>query len=123
MEEKRRSPRINANLRMTFRKDKSYLVTGAHTKDISETGLCMPLNLHFPVNSLLEVAIPLDVPKASIKTLARVTRSTNRVANITDRNNDRYRFDVGLEFLDLPTDIRNILHDYIHYHMPQEKND
>ena len=113
MPNQRKSTRRSVNLNVSFRKVKSYLISGSRIKNISETGMCIPLNLYFPVDSLLEVGFPLHEFKNSIKTLARVVR-------VSDRNNSRYRFDVGLEFLNLPADKRNMIREYIHSSLPQE---
>ncbi|MBF0504520.1 MAG: PilZ domain-containing protein [Candidatus Omnitrophica bacterium] len=115
MQNKRKSDRRNVSLNVSFRKMKSNLISGSRIKDISETGICIPLNLYFPINSLLEVGIRLHEFKNFIKTTARVVR-------ISDRdNNSRYRYDVGLEFLDLPSEKRNLLRDYLHQSMTQEE--
>ena len=114
MENKRIFPRKSVGLTVTFRKTQSYLLTGARIKDISETGMCMPSNLFYPIGHLIEIDILLDEYKISIKTKARVAR-------LTDLTNNRYRFDVGLEFLELASQERNILREYIQRSLALEK--
>lgn len=115
MENKRKSPRGNISLKVSFRKMKNYLFSGSRIKNISETGLCMPLNVYFPVDSLLEVEVYLDESDVAIYGLARVVR-------VAERNNSRYRFDVGLEFLNLPHEKQKILRDYIHRFMSKTEH-
>jgi len=107
MENKRKAPRGNVNLKASLRKIKKSLSSGSRITDISETGMRMPLNLYFPVDSLLEVEIIFEDLNISILTLARVAR-------ITERNNSRYRFDVGFEFLNLPLEKQDLLRKYVH---------
>jgi c-di-GMP-binding flagellar brake protein YcgR len=108
MENKRKSNRgkgigfSNAS----FRKPYSCLLSSSRIKDISETGVCLPLNLYFPVDSILEIGIRLENFNNTIRTLARVVR-------ISPQLNSRFRFEAGLKFLELPPTNKNMLRDYI----------
>jgi len=115
MENKRKAPRGNVNLKATLRKIKRSLSSGSRIKDISETGMCMPLNLYFPVDTLLEVEILFEDLNISIFALARVVR-------IAERNNSRYRFDVGFEFLNLALEKQEFLREYVHNTLSHTEN-
>ena len=115
MENKRSCPRISSNIIVSFCKSNSNLVTGSRIKDISETGLCMPFNLFYEVDYTFEIGIPFGEYKTSIITHARVAR-------ITEQKNGRYRFDVGLEFVNMTSVKRQILRNYIQRFLPQAQN-
>ena len=119
MEDRRRAIRKDANLRISFRKMKNYLFSGSRVKNISEVGICMPVNINFPVTSLLEVEIVFDEINTSMFALARVVRTVERN---NKQNKTRYRFDIGLEFLSLSPEKQNILRDYINRSMSQIEN-
>jgi len=115
MDDRRKSARKDANLKISFRKMKHYLFSGSRVKNISEIGICMPVNINIPVGSLLEVEIVFDEINTSMYALARVVR-------VDERDNSRYRFDMGLEFLNLTPEKQNTLRDYIHRSMAQVKH-
>ncbi len=115
MENKRKSVRVTAFLVASFKVKNTRLAGGSRVKDISETGACVPSNHYFPVDSLIELEIRSDDLKEPIKALARVVR-------ITNRNDGKFPYEVGLVFLDLPLVKRNILHDYIQRSIAQEGN-
>ena len=106
MKDKRKTVRVSASLEVSFRKAKSMLGSGGRIKDISENGICIPSNQYFPINSLLEIEIHFEDFKESIKSLAKVVR-------ITNRNNCRFPFELGLEFLDLPSAKWRVIQEYI----------
>ena len=106
-ENKRKSARGNVSLKVSCRKVESFLSSASRIQNLSETGIGMSLDLNLPVNTLVEVVIILDDAKNTIKTLARVVRISPR------NDNSGYRFDAGLEFLDLPTPKRNMISHYI----------
>ena len=98
------------SLSVTFRKIKSHLISGSCINDISETGICIPLNIKVSVGTIMELDIRLGDYKNKIKTLAEVVR-------ITERIKDRYRFDVALEFLNLTYEKKIKLGEYLYYNM------
>ena len=74
----------------------------------------MPMNLYLPVGYLLEMTIPLSEFNVTIKSLARVAR-------IADLTNGRHRFDVGLEFTNMPPNLQGILHVYLTRYLAQKE--
>jgi c-di-GMP-binding flagellar brake protein YcgR len=106
-ENKRKSARGCVSIKVSYRKAEGLLASASRIKDISETGLCIPLDLNLPVNSLVELNIPFEDYNTSIKTMARVVRITPR------KENSGHRFDVGLEFFDLAAHQRNLIRRYI----------
>lgn len=106
-ENKRKSIRGCVSIKVSYRKAEGFLASASRIKDISETGLCIPLDLNLPVNSLVELSIPFEDFNSSIKTLARVVRITPR------NDNSGHRFDVGLEFFELPVHQRNMIRRFI----------
>lgn len=106
MEEKRKHPRIKANVLVSYKVKTSRLLGGSHIKDISESGIGLPSKHYFPIDTILELEVKSDDFKEPLKALAKVVR----IANL---NNNKFQFEVGVEFLDLTPARRNMLHDYI----------
>ena len=106
MGNKRKAIRVSSTLEISFREVENDSFSGARGKNISETGICIPL-IHIPAaDSLLEVEIRSDGFKTSVKTIARV-------AWIVSRSEGKFPFEAGLEFLDLRPVERDVLRDYI----------
>ena len=106
MEEKRKSPRVRANAVVSFKVKSAKLASGSRVKDISESGIGIPLKQYYSVNSILELEVRSDDLKEPIKATARVVR-------IANRDKGKFQFEVGVELLDFPFAKLNILHDYI----------
>ena len=102
-ENKRKSSRGSASIKVTYRRPETILVSTSRIKDISETGLCIPIDLNLPLNSIVELTISFEDFNTSIKTSARVVRVTPRSGNSGPR------FEVGLEFAELPIHQRNMI--------------
>ncbi len=103
IENKRKSARGSVSIKVSYRKAESILVSASRIKDISETGICLLLDLNLPLDSIVELNIPFEDFKSSIKTTARVVRLSPRSGNSGPR------FEVGLEFPDLPIPQRNMI--------------
>lgn len=108
MENRRKSPRVKANLVVSFKVQTSRLVGGTRIKDISETGVCIPSKHYLPVGSLVEMEIRADDFKEPIKTMGRVVR-------IVNRNDNKFQFEVGLEFVNMSFANRNLLNSCIRH--------
>ena len=106
MDEKRNRPRVRANAIVSFKVKTIRLVGSARIKDISETGICFPSKVYFPLDSILEVEVRSENLKNPIKASARVVRMTRR-------NNSKFPFEVGLQFLDIPIVNQSAFMDYI----------
>ncbi len=113
VENQRRHVRISKSLEVSFRAVKGFLRSGTRNKNISESGICLPISQHFSVGSLLEMEISSDDFKAPIKALARV-------AWITNHSDVKFPFEAGLEFLEISPDQRDILRDYINHHSTED---
>ena len=103
IENKRKSARGCVSIKVSYRKAESILVSASRIKDISETGICIPIDLNLPLNSIVELNIPFEDFKCTIKTTARVVRVLPRTGNSGPR------FEVGFEFPDLPIHQRNMI--------------
>jgi hypothetical protein len=106
MENKRKSARVNANLVVLVKVKNARMARGSRIKNVSETGVCIPLSHYFPVDSLLDLEIRSVDLMNPIKTSARVVRVVNR-------DNGEFPFEMGVVFLDIPIPNRNMLSDYI----------
>jgi len=106
MDEKRKSPRIRTSAVVSYKVQAARLAGGSRIKDISETGICIPSKVYFPVDSILELEIRSDDLEKPIKVLAKVVR-------IANRDKGKFSFEVGLLFLGVPPDQFDILHGYI----------
>ncbi len=115
MENKRKSVRVTASLVVSFKVKNTRLAVGSRIKDVSATGVCIPSKYYLPVDSLIELEIRSDDFKEPIKASARVVRVTNR-------SGSKFPYEVGLVFVDVPFDKRNILHDYIQRSIAREGN-
>lgn len=111
MEDKRKHVRVCANLVVILKVKNSRLARGSRTKDISETGICIPLNNYFPVGSLLELEMRSIDLKGPIRSLARVVR----IAKLDDGYTP---FEMGVEFIDFPVANRRIFSEYIRLSLP-----
>lgn len=105
MDNKRRTVRVSATLKVLFHEVESDFLSGSCGKNISETGLCIPLT-HIPSGSFLEVEIQSDGLKPSVK-------ATARIAWIANRTGDKFPFEAGLELVNLGPVDRAALHSYI----------
>ena len=115
MDEKRRGPRVRANIVVNFKVKSIRLVGGSRIKDISVVGICLPSKHYFPVDSILDLEIRSEELKEPIKVSARVAR-------ISNRNSSKFQFEVGLDFLDLPLPKRDELNNYIQRVLAQGQN-
>lgn len=93
MDDRKRAVRVASTLEVSFRKVESNLFTGARSKNVSETGLCIPLT-YFPDDSLFEIVIHTADSKDAIKAIARV-------AWVVTRSEGKFPFEAGLELLNL----------------------
>ena len=112
MENRRKSKRVSSNLVVIFRVKSSRLASGSRIKDISGTGVCIPLNHYFPVGSLIELEMRAYHLKGPIKASARIVRTSIQ-------ENSMSKFEMGIEFIDFPAAHRNRLNEYIHQAMLQ----
>jgi c-di-GMP-binding flagellar brake protein YcgR len=112
MKEQRRYVRIDKTFAVSFHKVKGLLHSGTRTKDISEGGVCLPLDQYFCVDSLLEIEIRCDDFKGPLKALVRIVWIVNRY-------NSEFPFEAGLEFLEIPPVQRDILRDYINRYVAE----
>lgn len=113
MKNQRRYVRISKSLEVSFRAVKGFLGSGTRNKNISESGICLPMGQYFCVGSLLKLEISSDEFKTPIKALARVVW-------ITNQNNSKFPFEAGLEFLEILPVQWDMLRDYINRHSLEE---
>ena len=113
MNNQRKFIRINKSLEVSFSGVKDLLRSGKRNKDLSEGGICLPLDKYFPVGSMLNIEIRFDDFKMPIKALAKI-------AWITNTNNTRLPFEAGLKFIDISPSQRDILRDYIKRNTPAD---
>lgn len=107
MENRRKNVRVEANLIVLLKASNTRMARGSRIKNVSETGICVPLNHYFPVDSLIELEIRSVYFEESIKASARVVRVANRDNNISS-------YEVGAVFLDIPDPAnRYVLYEYI----------
>ena len=105
MENRRTGIRVSATPIVSVHEVESDAVDGSNGKNISETGLCIPLTHRLPVGSSLEIEIcSLDFG-ASVKAVARI-------AWVAPREGP-YPFEAGLEFLNLGPIDREAIQYYI----------
>lgn len=89
MSENRKAVRLNASLEVSFRKLKALMRSGGRIKNISETGICMPLTQQFEVGSALEMEIRSMHFKSPVKAVVKV-------AWVKQTNNPKFPFEAGL---------------------------
>ena len=106
MDDRRKWVRLNKGLAFSFRQVNGFLRSGGRTKNISPGGLCFPLGSYFPVGTLLEIEIHFEDFKIPVKALTRVIW-------VIQHNNRDLPFEVGVEFLEIPPNQRDMLHAYI----------
>jgi len=57
MKEQRQFIRVDKSFEVAFYEVKEFLHSGSRSKNISEGGICLPVNRNFAVGSLLKVEI------------------------------------------------------------------
>ena len=107
MVEKRNSTRMIEPFVVSFKAKNTLLSFGSRIKDISETGACLSSHQYFPIDTLLEMEIRSYDSKISVKTLARIIRTANC-------NDSKFKFELGLVFLNPPLAKWDMLYNYIH---------
>lgn len=105
-QERRRYVRINKGFKVSYLEVGDHLKGEAQSRNISEGGICLPLDRHFGEGTFLELEIYPEELKAPIKALARIVW-------ITDRHAGRLPFEAGFQFLEIAPDQRDKLRDYI----------
>jgi Tfp pilus assembly protein PilZ len=110
MENQRRHARIGQGFSVSFHEINDILGSGERSKNLSESGLCLPLNHYYEVGSLLELEIRSDELKVSVKAVARV-------AWIIRQDNRELPFQAGLEFTDIAPAQRELLRECIKRHL------
>lgn len=106
--ERRKSERVDSLIAVKYASGSGGISGSSLTKDVSETGIGLPLNGKIPTGMKLDVAITLDKgPKKEIPAVATVVWSK--------RNTQHWksRYSAGLKFLDINPMDKNRLLEYV----------
>ncbi len=104
--EKRKAIRLSATLEVSIREIENDQLIGSMGKNMSETGICIPLPSFPTKDALLEIEIRALDSRTSVFAIARV-------AWVVALDKGKFPFEAGLQFLNLRAEDRETLHGYI----------
>lgn len=106
MSERRKYIRISDSLIISYRALNAFLRSGSRTKDISQTGICLPIPQRLEPGALLELEIHLREFEKTIVV-------TGKVVWIKERKNAQFPFEAGIEFIKIDPSDRDKIFSYI----------
>lgn len=106
MEERRKYVRIDNALTVSYRIIKGYLTSSAHSRNISEGGICLPIHHKFDPGVVLALKIHILEWDVSIKAVGEIMW-------IKELKDETFTFWAGIKFIEIPPEGYDKLRRYI----------